>query len=338
MTIFVGGVAIGCILLLIGGLIGYWVGQRGRGAADLVDKQQFLDFLRDLSKWTAELSGDVSKYQTQLSDLSQQAGGGQPVQNDALQNLLSQIMNVNDQLQSRLDSAEHRLEEQTDQISSYLTEARTDGLTGLMNRRAFDKGVDELYGHWQSRNEPFSLGLIDIDFFKKINDTHGHPAGDEILKRLSQLMQTELSGEFCLARYGGEEFALLSKQPPEATAETLESLRAEVDKMEIVFEGKTIPLTISCGVSGILPTERVGALVRRADEALYASKLGGRNRINLHDGTMCQLITKVAAPPQPSASGHQSAADKRDASENETKVQQRLRRIVEEESRRILDR
>lgn len=337
MTIFVGGVAIGCFLLIIGGLIGYWIGQRTR-SADLVDKRQFLDFLRDLSKWTAELSGDVSKYQTQLSDLSQQADGGQPVPNDALQTLLSQIMDVNDQLQSRLDSAEHRLEKQTDQISSYLTEARTDGLTGLMNRRAFDKATDELFGHWQDRSETFSLGLIDIDFFKKINDNYGHPAGDEILKRLSRLMQTELTGEFCLARYGGEEFALLSKHNSDVTADSLERLREQVDKLDIVVEGKTIPLTISCGVSGIAPSDRVGNLVTRSDEALYASKLGGRNRVTLHDGTICKLITNVAAEPQPISSNHQSAADKRDTAQNETKVQERLRRIVEEESRRILDR
>ncbi len=337
-TIFVIGVAVGCGLLIIGGLIGYRIGARASTRAEVIDKQQFLDFLRDLSAWTAEFSGDVTKYQTQLSDLSQRAESGNSEIRDAeLQSLLCRIMDVNDQLQDRLDSAEQRLEKQTDQISSYLTEARTDGLTGLMNRRAFDKATDELFASWQNHDTPFSLGLIDIDYFKKINDTYGHPAGDEILKQLSSLMQSELAGSFCLARYGGEEFAVLSREPAEAIAAALDRLRGETSQLDVTFEGKTIPVTISCGVSSVSAGDRIGNVVRRADEALYASKLGGRNRVHLHDGTICQLITKVAmqAPP---TNDHQSAAERRDTAENESKVQQRLRRIVEEESRRILDR
>ncbi len=78
------------------------------------------------------------------------------------------------------DDTEKRLETQTIQISSYLTEARTDGLTGLLNRRAFDKATDELFAAWSAKKQRFSLGLIDIDHFKQINDTHGHPAGDTV--------------------------------------------------------------------------------------------------------------------------------------------------------------
>ncbi|GAB5402218.1 MAG: GGDEF domain-containing protein [Aureliella sp.] len=337
-SIFVVGVGLGCGLLIIGGLIGYWIGLRAGGQTGVADKQQFLDFLRDLSAWTAEFSGDVTKYQSQLSDLSQRASGGNgSIGGKELQSLLSRIMDVNDQLQNRLDSAEQRLEKQTDQISSYLTEARTDGLTGLMNRRAFDKATDELFAGWQNQDQPFSLGLIDIDYFKKINDNYGHQAGDEILKQLSSLMQAELSGSFCLARYGGEEFAVLSKEPADAIAKALDQMRETASELNVSFEGKTIPITISCGASSISAGDRIGNVVRRADEALYASKLGGRNRVHLHDGTICHLITKVVEQA-PASNNHQSAAQRRDVAENETKVQQRLRRIVEEESRRILDR
>ena len=92
--------------------------------------------------------------------------------------LLKQIMESNGKLQTRLDAAEQQLEKQTKQIESYLTEARTDGLTGLYNRRAFDQQLDELFGNFRKGGRSFVLVLIDIDHFKRFNDRHGHQAGD----------------------------------------------------------------------------------------------------------------------------------------------------------------
>ncbi len=336
-NVFLLGLTFGLALLVVGGLIGFIVGRRAPASAESIDKKQFLDFLRNLSAWTAEFSGDVSKYQSQLSNLSEQAKGKGAVQSEELQALLQQIMNVNEQLQHRLDSAENRLEKQTDQISDYLAEARTDGLTGLSNRRAFDKSLDELFVHWRRSDKKFSLCLIDIDYFKKINDNYGHQAGDEVLARLAITLSTELGEAACVARYGGEEFAVLSNLPLQAAAEELEKLRKEVAALEISFEGKVIPITISVGCGEIQADDKVGGLVRRADEALYASKLGGRDRVHLNDGTICRLVTKIAPPPvmqQPTS----SPAEKRDNDIKQDRIQQRLQRIVADETRRVHER
>jgi diguanylate cyclase len=189
-TIFLLGLAVGSSLLVFGMLLGYWFGKKT--APPPVDHSQFLSFVRNLSLWTSEFAGDVSKYQHQLDSISRQARNKGEAPREEVLSMLSQIMNANQELQQRLDDTEKRLESQTVQISSYLTEARTDGLTGLLNRRAFDKSTDELFSAWMGKQQQFALGLIDIDHFKQINDTHGHPAGDAVLKQVAQLIQSEL--------------------------------------------------------------------------------------------------------------------------------------------------
>lgn len=327
-TIFLLGLVVGTGLLVFGMLLGYWFGKKA--APPPIDHSQFLSFVRNLSMWTSEFAGDVSKYQTQLDSIHKQARGKAEVPREEVLSMLSQIMHANQELQQRLDDTEKRLESQTVQISSYLTEARTDGLTGLLNRRAFDKSTDELFAAWAAKKQRFSFGLIDIDHFKQINDTHGHPAGDAVLKQVAQLIQSELrDSAVCVARYGGEEFGVLMLATVEATSLALDRLREKMAKLEIVHEGKRIPVTLSAGASQILPEERIGKMVRRADEALYAAKLGGRNRVYLHDGAHCVLVTK--SEPQISVV---SGVDAKRTNELEKRVQNRLQRIVEEESRR----
>ncbi len=332
--IFLLGLAVGTGLLGIGLLLGYWFGKKS--APDIVDRQQFLLFLRNLSTWTSEFAGDVSKYQTELDMLSRrvntpkESGKSEPPREE-VSGLLSQIMNANQQLQKRLDDAENRLESQTQQISNYLTEARTDGLTGLLNRRAFDKATDELFGSWTTKKQKFSLGLVDIDHFKQINDTYGHPAGDAVLKHVARVLQTELRDAVCVARYGGEEFAVLSLGSAEQTANALDMLRATVGKLEILHEDKKITVTLSGGAAEVLTDEKLGKLVRRTDDALYAAKLGGRNRVYLHDGVNSVLISKVAVCPANSLADAVAVVEKSSA---EKRVQERLQRIVEDESRR----
>ncbi len=315
---------------MFGMLLGYWFGRKA--APPQIDQTQFLAFIRNLSLWTSEFAGDVSKYQSQLDSISKQARGKGEAPREEVLGLLSQIMNANQQLQQRLDDTEKRLESQTIQISSYLTEARTDGLTGLLNRRAFDKATDELFAAWTAKKQRFTLGLIDIDHFKQINDTDGHPAGDAVLKHVAQTIQNEMRDAACVARYGGEEFGVLMLSSVEDAAAALDSLRAKIAKVEVLHEGKRISVTLSAGASQILPEEKIGKLVRRSDEALYASKMGGRNRVYLHDGQACVLVTKAAGGGLLAPSNEVEA---KAVGELESRVQQRLQRIVEEESRRI---
>jgi diguanylate cyclase len=339
--VFLLGLAVGTCLLLIGLLLGYWFGRRSQPASDLVDRQQFLFFLRNLSNWTSEFSGSVSRYQNQITNLNDrvQEGAGS---REEVTDLLRQIMDANRGLQQRLESAERKLETQTDQITNYLTEARTDGLTGLFNRRAFDKATDELFADWQKRSQAFSLGLIDIDHFKKINDSYGHPAGDAVLKHVAGVMQSELDDVVCVARYGGEEFAVLTLASAEEAAMALEQLRGTIGRIEVEHEGQVISVTLSGGVSQIGPDDKIGKLVRSADEALYAAKLAGRNRIYLNDGTVCHAITKPATSVSTGGGGDGVGGvpqllplDIQAAATRQAIVEQRLQRLVEEESNRL---
>ena len=110
-------------------------------------------------------------------------------------------------------------------------------------------------------------------------------------------MRSEFRDAVCVARYGGEEFAIITLMPLENAADCLDRLRSTIARTEFRHEDTVIPVTLSGGVAQIAGDDKIGKVVRRSDEALYAAKLGGRNRIYLHDGSLCRLVTKVALRP-----------------------------------------
>ena len=154
----------------------------------------------------------------------------------------------------------------------------TDVLTGLGNRRLLQVRVDEECERVRRYGAlPFSLVIVDIDYFKQINDRHGHLIGDTVLRMLGNEINSAIRKVDTAVRWGGEEFAiLLSNTPQEAAVGFCERLRATVENMEFVND---IRLTISMGVSEYVPDENESALLERADKALYAAKRNGRNRV-----------------------------------------------------------
>ena len=160
-------------------------------------------------------------------------------------------------------------------------EASTDALTGLNNRREFESGMVREMERARRMNVALSLAIIDIDFFKRINDRHGHDGGDVVLREVAQTLKSHIRKSDLLARIGGEEFALvmLGTQPPGAWV-VLERLRIAVAALRMSAGAQEIGCTISIGM-----TDRVDwdvdwpMLYKRADQALYAAKEGGRNRV-----------------------------------------------------------
>ncbi len=156
-----------------------------------------------------------------------------------------------------------------------------DGLTQVFNRRYFEDAIEREISRSRRYLRPLSLVLLDIDFFKKINDSYGHLAGDAVLKEVARVVRSRTRREDVLARYGGEEFALLLPEiDQKGAAQLAEKVRKLVEKHQFTFDGEHIPVTISAGVAtvqkkGEEPTE----LVRRADEKLYEAKTAGRNRV-----------------------------------------------------------
>ncbi len=158
--------------------------------------------------------------------------------------------------------------------------ASVDGLTGIYNRRHFlELGEKELaraqrYGH------PLALMMMDVDHFKRINDTYGHAAGDEVLKRLAATCTANLRGPDILGRLGGEEFAVVMPEcGVDAAQSAAERLRLKLAKVEVPSEQGTIGFTISIGVVGRESGEGLTEALDRADKAMYAAKQGGRNRV-----------------------------------------------------------
>jgi diguanylate cyclase len=236
--------------------------------------------LRELSDWTSEYRGGVTRYQDELVELKRDVAGTGTV--SGVLPLVEQIMESNLQLQSRLSAAEQQLEQQTKQLESYLSEARTDGLTGLANRRAFDKKLDEMFAQYQRGGESFALALVDIDHFKKINDTHGHQIGDAVLRSMADRMTRGIESAVMVARFGGEEFAILLPAPLRSASEKMDAFRRSCAAKAIDCDGLEVPVTVSIGVSQPQQDTIIGPLVRRADEALYAAKKIGRNRTYYH--------------------------------------------------------
>jgi two-component system cell cycle response regulator len=157
-----------------------------------------------------------------------------------------------------------------------------DGLTGLMNRRALDQRLLAEVAHAVRHRRELCALVVDVDHFKRVNDTHGHLVGDEVLRAVAGLMAGAVRCEDILARYGGEEFVVLARDIPLDGAVCLaERLRKAVESEEITFEGTSLKVTVSVGVASLagVQGDRTGqALIDRADQALYRAKETGRNR------------------------------------------------------------
>ncbi len=158
-----------------------------------------------------------------------------------------------------------------------------DSLTGLLNRRAIEQSLAREAHRLQRFSEPFSVLLVDIDHFKRINDQLGHAAGDEVLRQVAHTLMDQAREVDRVARYGGEEFCvLLPHTDHEGAVQAAERLRAAVLERTIAWQDGTLNVTVSTGVAcATLPTEAVDALLRRADDALYRAKAQGRNRVEV---------------------------------------------------------
>lgn len=158
--------------------------------------------------------------------------------------------------------------------------ASTDALTGVLNKRAFDEAFGKEALRAQQTATPLSLVLFDIDHFKHINDTHGHPAGDAVLKNVASAVSTQLRDGDALFRVGGEEFALvLPGTPLDSAVQAAEATRGLIGELTTELAGARVTVTLSLGVAELGATEAPAALYQRADALLYAAKRGGRNRV-----------------------------------------------------------
>ena len=163
-------------------------------------------------------------------------------------------------------------------------QAERDALTGLYNRRAFDHQLAAESARFERYRRPFALIIMDIDHFKQVNDSHGHDAGDVVIKGVAEIIANSLRDVDIAARYGGEEFALLLPETDKSHAiDIAERIRKRIEGAHFNWQGIAIPVTSSAGVAAMPERQQeVADLVRAADQLLYEAKRGGRNRVAHH--------------------------------------------------------
>jgi diguanylate cyclase (GGDEF)-like protein len=163
-------------------------------------------------------------------------------------------------------------------------QAIRDGLTGLHNRRYLDETLPRELQRAERQKQPVGIIMLDIDHFKRFNDTYGHDAGDTLLRAVGAVLQEHTRGDDIVCRYGGEEFMLvLPGASLAATQQRAEELRTEVQALMVEHGGQALAqVTVSLGVAGF-PAHGTTAdsLIRAADQALYQAKRGGRNRVEV---------------------------------------------------------
>jgi diguanylate cyclase len=283
----------------MGFCFGIRLGRRTGSAA--AKTQQFRQWLGDLSQWTANFHRDVETYRAELAGLTEQAEdisrSGELVRPAVVLHLLAQIADANHRLQQRLDDAETRLNHQSAELQEFLSEARTDGLTRLPNRRALDEELTRRLAEWRRYQAPFSLALVDIDRFKLVNDQFGHLVGDRVLHEVAMALRAALRDADFVARFGGEEFAVVMPATTEAAAHrACERAREAVEQVAVTVDGVEVRATVSCGAAQAREGEDAASLLRRADAALYTSKHARRNQCHWHDGQRCTAIGKELQP------------------------------------------
>ena len=156
-----------------------------------------------------------------------------------------------------------------------------DGLTQVHNKRFLLEFLEREMSRCQRYGRLLSLAMIDIDRFKRVNDTYGHIAGDHVIKEVAACIRTRVRKEECFARYGGEEFVLVMPETePEKVLIFAEKLRSLVEGLRITFEGVVIPITISLGIARMAPhMTEPNMFIEAADARLYEAKSAGRNRV-----------------------------------------------------------
>lgn len=243
--------------------------------------------VEEITDKTAHLTTDLGEKNQGLSDNVNSLKSSRD--KHEILRLLGTVVTQASSIHSTVESSHHELLETRQSLASMqeeLAETRQllneDALTGALNRRGLDLTLSREVARAQRLNTRFALAMVDLDHFKKINDIHGHEAGDLMLMHFTSLVRSVMRKSDALVRYGGEEFVLLLPDTDARGAHfVLGRLQQVMVRTPLNYTGKRINTTFSAGVASLKPDENGHALLRRADEAVYAAKNAGRNAIRL---------------------------------------------------------
>ncbi|MGO9108826.1 MAG: diguanylate cyclase [Thermoguttaceae bacterium] len=284
------------IVMSSGGAVAGWAlhrALRGDPAALTEEQRMAKEVLSRLKDLASHMASNVGQHSSRVEKINQELSVGSTQEPEGVISAVARLIEANQSMQSQIKSVEEKLHEQAQLVEMKAAEARTDVLTGLPNRRAFDDKVAACFDEFQCSRRPFSLILGDIDHFKKFNDTYGHQTGDEVLRGTARVLRQTARESDLIARYGGEEIAIVL---PGTTAHeairALERVRQAVESACFRSPTSELKVTMSFGIAELLPGEDVPALIRCVDTALYAAKQTGRNRGCWHDGREIRPIAR----------------------------------------------
>jgi len=283
------------VLVTAGLLSGWWLAHRSGSleGSDTTKARAALGRIRELASSVAQDVGEHTSRVKEISDeLHDVTSDGSVKIDQVVLDTVTKMVAANESLQSKLADAEQRLQQQAAEIETHAADARTDQLTRIHNRRAFDDEMQRRFVEWKRIRSPYCLFMVDVDHFKRFNDIHGHQAGDQVLRGVARVLKETMREMDVVCRYGGEEFAVIMPATEgEVAKQGAERARTAIDAATFEFEGTPFHVTASVGLAQITIDEDTQQLIRRADEALYASKEAGRNCTHYHDGQRCQLIS-----------------------------------------------
>lgn len=195
--------------------------------------------------------------------------------------------------ENQMRQSASQIETMRDNLDQAREQAETDALTGLFNRRAFERELGAACERAKMNGTPLALAFCDVDHFKNVNDTHGHDIGDRVLSFIAKVLLENVGKRGIVARHGGEEFVILfDGMTPEDAYEIVDIARYDLAKRNIIDRnaGQAIgTVTLSAGVAGLGLDMNISTMLRRADRALYRAKRDGRNRVLLADNDLASV-------------------------------------------------
>ncbi|MBI9088652.1 MAG: diguanylate cyclase [Desulfobacterium sp.] len=248
--------------------------------------------LTDISRYVIDTKGDLAGHGQRLETLAKELDKTEDLEalSAAVEHMIQEakgLVQSGKHLQGRMTSSSEELASLRKQLEQSRQEAKTDTLTGLLNRRGFEERLHSAMDACLASQAPFSIIMIDLDHFKRINDTFGHLVGDSILKAFANILKQQIKGKDTPARFGGEEFIIMlpdtELEQARAVAESIRKLLADQEWKHKESGRSMGRITISLGISQFRPPESETAMIKRADTALYAAKEGGRNRVVTED-------------------------------------------------------
>jgi diguanylate cyclase len=257
---------------------------------DRIDKvgARVIGEIDDVMKLISDALGMSASYDASLSGATKKLSTAQ--NRDQVKKIVESLMkstremrDTNKALEERLTLSKSEISNLQQSLEAIRAESLTDPLTGLGNRKYFDRSIETAVQNALANGEPLSLLMFDIDHFKSFNDSYGHLTGDQVLRLVGMSLKQTIKGQDITARYGGEEFAVVLPNTALRQALTVaDHIRRAVMSKELKKKstGEILGrVTISVGVSMLKPGDDTDSLIERADACLYAAKRNGRNRV-----------------------------------------------------------